>query len=154
MPTPFDSVEDLALIAIRDYKIDKLYNHSVEQFQQYLDGFLLTAIPNFRNCRQSLDYDIEQRQFNADLSSMEQSILADLWVIEWFNKETNDATQIQNKLQVASAFTSHSASQNLKEKSTYLDKLREGVDLKITQYQLQALPYPNASSAPSYFEGW
>lgn len=154
MPTPFDSVEDLALIAIRDYKIDKLYNHSIEQFQQYLDGFLLTAIPNFRNCRQSLDYDIEQRQFNADLSSMEQSILADLWVIEWFNKETNDATQIQNKLQVASAFTSHSASQNLKEKSTYLDKLREGVDLKITQYQLQALPYPNASSAPSYFEGW
>lgn len=154
MPTPFDSVEDLALIAIRDYKIDKLYNHSIEQFQQYLDGFLLTAIPNFRNCRQSLDYDIEQRQFNADLSSMEQSILADLWVIEWFNKETNDATQIQNKLQVASAFTSHSASQNLKEKSTYLDKLREGVDLKITQYQLQALLYPNASSAPSYFEGW
>lgn len=154
MPTPFDSVEDLALIAIRDYKIDKLYNHSIEQFQQYLDGFLLTAIPNFRNCRQSLDYDIEQRQFNADLSSMEQSILADLWVIEWFSKETNDATQIQNKLQVASAFTSHSASQNLKEKSTYLDKLREGVDLKITQYQLQALPYPNASSAPSYFEGW
>lgn len=154
MSTPFDSVEDLALIAIRDYKIDKLYNHSIEQFQQYLDGFLLTAIPNFRNCRQSLDYDIEQRQFNADLSSMEQSILADLWVIEWFNKETNDATQIQNKLQVASAFTSHSASQNLKEKSTYLDKLREGVDLKITQYQLQALPYPNASSAPSYFEGW
>ena len=154
MPTPFDSVEDLALIAIRDYKIDKLYNHSIEQFQQYLDGFLLTAIPNFRNCRQSLDYDIEQRQFNADLSSMEQSILADLWVIEWFNKETNDATQIQNKLQVASAFTSHSVSQNLKEKSTYLDKLREGVDLKITQYQLQALPYPNASSAPSYFEGW
>lgn len=154
MPTPFDSVEDLALIAIRDYKIDKLYNHSIEQFQQYLDGFLLTAIPNFRNCRQSLDYDIEQRQFNADLSSMEQSILADLWVIEWFNKETNDTTQVQNKLQVASAFTSHSASQNLKEKSTYLDKLREGVDLKITQYQLQALPYPNASSAPSYFEGW
>ena len=154
MPTPFDSVEDLALIAIRDYKIDKLYNHSIEQFQQYLDGFLLTAIPNFRNCRQSLDYDIEQRQFNADLSSMEQSILADLWVIEWFNKETNDATQFQNKLQVASAFTSHSASQNLKEKSTYLDKLREGVDLKITQYQLQALSYPNASSAPSYFEGW
>ena len=154
MPTPFDSVEDLALIAIRDYKIDKLYNHSIEQFQQYLDGFLLTAIPNFRNCRQSLDYDIEQRQFNADLSSMEQTILADLWVLEWFNKETNDATQIQNKLQVASAFTSHSASQNLKEKSTYLDKLREGVDLKITQYQLQALPYPNADSAPSYFEGW
>ena len=154
MPTPFDNVEDLALIAIRDYKIDKLYNYSIEQFQQYLDGFLLTAIPNFRNCRQSLDYDIEQRQFNADLSSMEQSILADLWVIEWFNKETNDATQIQNKLQVASAFTSHSASQNLKEKSTYLDKLREGVDVKITQYQLQALPYPNASSAPSYFEGW
>ena len=154
MPTPFDEIEDLALIQIRDYKIDKLYNQSVEQFHIYLDSFLIDAIPNFTRCRQNLDYDLEARQFNSDLTDMEKSILADLWVIQWFNKETQDTVQIQNKLQVSSSFTSHSASQNLKEKGSYLDKLKESVDWKITQYQLLDLPYPNKSSAPDYFDGW
>lgn len=155
MPTPFDNIEDLALIVVKDYKIDKLYqqsqlNQTPEQFQQYLDGFLISAIPNFNRCQQDLSVDLANRQFNASLTYMEQSILADLWVIEWFNKETQDATQIQNKLQVSSAFTSHSASQNLKEKSTYIDKLKENVDLKITQYQLLNI----SSDFKVKFEDW
>lgn len=154
MPTPFDSIEDLALIEIRDYKIDKLAQQSEVGLQTYLDSFLISAIPNFTRCRQSLSYDLAARQFSADLTLTEQSILADYWVIEWFSKEVNDSTQIQNKLQISSAFTTHSSAQNLKEKSAYLDKLREEVDWKVTQYQLTGLPYPNAESAPYYFEGW
>ena len=159
MPTSFDAIEDLALVVIRDYKIDKLYNLSEEQqkpelFTKYIDSFLIEAIPNFTRCKQDLSVDLENRNFYAELTFMEQSILADLWVIAWLKKEIQDVTQIQNKLQVSSAFTSHSASQNLKEKSTYLDKLNEEVDWKITQYQLQDLPFPNADSAPSYFGGW
>ena len=157
MPTSFDNIEDLALITIRDYKIDKLYNLSQdnqqpEQFQRYLDGFLLSAIPNFDRCIQSLEFDLENREFLVDLSLKEQSILADLWIIEWFSKETQDAVQINNKLQVSSAFTTHSAAQNLKEKSVYLDKLKETLNLKITQYQLSSLFNLN-KSASNFFEG-
>lgn len=148
MPTSFDTIIDQALITIQDYKLDKLYNQSEQAFQTYCDGFLISAVPNFTNCQQSLDYDTVTREFASALTNMEISILADLWCIEWFKKETQDSTQIQAKLQVSSGFTSHSAAQNLKEKSTYLDKLREKVSQKIVDYQLQDILKLES------FQGW
>ena len=134
--TSFDIVIDLALTTINDYKLKKLYNISKDGFQTYCDSFLIRAIPNFVRCKQPLTFNIESRSFEADLTQMEISILADLWVIEWFNKEIQDSTQVQLKLQ-SSSFSSHSAAQNIKEKSTYKDKLKESVSLKITEYLLE-----------------
>ena len=71
------------------------------------------------------------------MSSIEISILADLWAIEWFKKETQDSRKINALLQSSGSFKSHSAAQNLKEKSIYLDGLREKVEQKMTNYQLQ-----------------
>lgn len=147
--TKFDEIIDLALINIDDYKLDKLYNLSEEQFFKYCDGFLIRAIPNFIQCKQSLEYDLENRVFLNNLTRLEISILADLWVIGWWQKETQDATQIQAKLQVSSAFTSHSASQNLKEKSSYLDKMREKVKQKITEYEIYEYLFQGDN-----FQGW
>ena len=157
MGTSFDSVEDLGLIAVRDYKIDKLYNkylqdqnpETLAQFYRYLDSFLVEAVPNFLRCKQSLDYSLEQREFVVDLTTLEQSILADLFVIQWWKKETNDATQINLKLQVSSNFTSHSSAQNMKEKTTNIYKLMEDLDWKITQYQLAGI-----SSSPDFLGAW
>lgn len=146
MPTSFDSVIDLALITVNDYKLGKLLNQSQENFQTYCDGFLIAAIPQFYLCKQSLSYDLEARQFVADLTMFEQSILADFWVIQWFLKETQDAAQIANKLQVSSSFTMHSPAQNLKEKSSYLDTMREKVYQKINFYLTQdfdSIPHIN-----------
>ena len=136
MGTSFDDIIDLALISIKDYKLDKLYNLSKDAFIKYCDGFLIQAIPNFTQCKQSLDYDINNREFLNELTILEKNILADFWVIEWFKKETQDSAQLANKLQVSSAFTMHSPAQNLKEKSEYLDRLREKVYQKITDYWL------------------
>ena len=85
MPTSFDQVIDLALVTVDDYKLVKLYNQSQQGFQKWCDGFLLSAIPNFFQCRQSLDYDLTARQFVSELTNTEISILADLWIIEWVN---------------------------------------------------------------------
>ena len=139
MPTPtsFDTIIDLALRLIDDYKLIKLYNQSQTKFLAYCDGLLLAAVPNFFRCNQSLDYDATQRQFNNQLTSAEISILADLWILEWFKKETQDSRKINALLQSSGSFKSHSAAQNLKEKSTYLDGLREKVEQKMTNYQLQ-----------------
>lgn len=137
MPTSFDEIIDLALVAIDDYKLLKLYNKSQNEFLKYCDGLLVSAIPNFFRCNQSLDYDIVLRQFNNQLTETEISILADLWVLEWFKKETQDSRKINALLQSSGSFKSHSAAQNLKEKSSYLDGLREKVEQKITNYQLQ-----------------
>ena len=137
--TPFDKVIDLALVTVDDYKLVKLYNQSEEAFKKWCDGFLISAVPNFFQCRQSLDYDAVNREFVSDLTATEISILADLWVIEWFDRETQNSAKINALLQTTGSFKTHAASQNLKEKGVYLDSLREKVYQKITDYQLQDL---------------
>lgn len=137
MPTSFDTIIDLALTLIDDYKLIKLYNQSQTKFLAYCDSLLISAIPNFFRCNQSLEYTAETRQFNNELTNAEISILADLWILEWFKKETQDSRKINALLQSSGSFKSHSAAQNLKEKSTYLDGLREKVEQKMTNYQLQ-----------------
>lgn len=136
MGTSFDSIIDLALIVIDDYKLDKLLNQSQDGFQTYCDGFLISAIPNFFRCKQDLSYDANTRTFVSDLTNLEQSILADFWVIQWFTKEVQDATSIANVLQISSAFSTHSPASALKEKGTYLNYLREKVMQKINLYLL------------------
>ena len=137
MPTSFDTIIDLALTLIDDYKLIKLYNQSEQKFLAYCDSLLISAIPNFFRCNQSLEYTAETRQFSNQLTNAEISILADLWILEWFQKETQDSRKINALLQSSGSFKSHSAAQNLKEKSAYLDGLREKVEQKMTNYQLQ-----------------
>lgn len=137
MPTSFDTIIDLGLTIIDDYKLVKLYNISQRRFEQQCDAYLIAAIPNFTRCYKDLSYNTETREFVNELSSIEISILADLWAIEWFKKETQDSRKINALLQSSGSFKSHSAAQNLKEKSTYLNGLREKVEQKMTNYQLQ-----------------
>lgn len=139
MATSFSTIEDIALITINDYKIGKLYAKDEDGFLKYCDGFLITAIPNFFQCRQSLEYDLTNREFASDLTSSEISILADLWAIEWLERETQNAAQLANALQTSQSFKLHSPAQHIKEQSTFLDKLREEVDRKLTKYQLEDL---------------
>ena len=135
--TSFDEIIDIALVKVDDYKIMKVYNQSQDVFKQYCDGFLINAIPNFFQCKQSLDYNVDKRKFISDLTNVEISILADFWVIEWFNREIQNSTKINALLQTSGSFKTHAASQNLKEKGAYIDKLREKVYQKITDYLLQ-----------------
>lgn len=137
MPTSFDTIIDLGLTMIDDYKLVKLYNISQQRFYQQCDAYLIAAIPNFTRCYKDLSYDFENREFINELDSIEISILADLWAIEWFKKETQDSRKINALLQSSGSFKSHSAAQNLKEKLSYLDGLREKVSQKMTDYQLK-----------------
>lgn len=135
--TSFDEIIDIALVKVDDYKIMKAYNQSQDVFKQYCDGFLINAIPNFFQCKQSLDYNVDKREFISDLTNVEISILADFWVIEWFNREIQNSTKINALLQTSGSFKTHAASQNLKEKGAYIDTLREKVYQKIIDYLLQ-----------------
>lgn len=137
MPTSFDEIIDLALMLIDDYALKKLYDQSNQKFIMQCDAWLISAIPNFTRCNQSLEYDISKRQFTNTLTNMEISILADLWILEWMKRQTQDSRKINALLQSSGSFKSHSAAQNLKEKSSYLDGLREKVSQKMTDYQLQ-----------------
>lgn len=106
------------------------------EFKAYCDVFLMQAINNFIDCEQDLTYNLPNRVFIADLTPLEISILADYWGIAWMTRNVQDATQISLKLTSTGGFETHSEAQNLKEKSSWLDRLRERVEQKITQYQL------------------
>lgn len=141
MATSFDTIENQALVTVNDYKIAKLYAQGdAANFQSWLDGFLLTAVPNFLNCQQSLAYDATARTFTSDLTNIEVSILADLWIIAWWERERNNAAQIANKLQTNSSFKTNASSPNMKEKTVIIDGLRERVRQKmLNDYPLQSI---------------
>lgn len=134
--TSFDAIEDLALVVIDDYKLGKLYNQSVTEFQTYLDGFLVSAVPNFTQCKQPLTYDLTNREFASTLTQMEISILADFWVLAWWEREKNNAAELQNRLQTSQSFRGHSEAESLKEKRKNVESLRERVAQKCTDYEL------------------
>ncbi len=134
--TSFDAVENLALSIIEDYKLDKSYNKDYSQFQKYCDNFLFNALPQFTECRQSLTYDTETREFTVDLTNLEIYILSRYWVIAWWERENNNAAQIALKLGIKNQYSYNSESQNFKEKQNIIDKLREEVDRATQDYLL------------------
>lgn len=143
MATSFDTIEDLFLISVRDYRIDALASNQTV-LQQYLDGFLIKAVPNFTACLQDLSYDSVARTFASTFTNLENEILASLMEVEWFKSDVNDVTQINLHL-MNREFKLNSENENLKQKSEYLDRAREKAHQLATEYQLL-----NISSIPYY----
>ena len=134
--TNFDDIIDVALDVVDDYKLFKLHDQNIENFQAYCDGFLIQGIPQFTDCRQSLDYDAQARTFSSDLTVLEKFILSRYWLIAWWERETNNSAQIALKLGLKNQYSYNSESQNFKEKQNVIDKLREEVSRAIQQYLL------------------
>jgi hypothetical protein len=64
-----------------------------EDFESMLHGWLTSAIAKHRKCTHDLsDRDDELRQFNVDLTDIEQEILAILMVREWLAPQLNSVT--------------------------------------------------------------
>ena len=137
--TSFDQIETLALSIVEDYKLNKLFESSYDNFQKFCDGLLFNALPQFTECRQDLTYNVETREFGVDLTNLEIYILSRYWVIAWWERENNNAAQIALKLGIKNQYSYNSESQNFKEKQNVIDKLREEVDRATQEYLLLAL---------------
>lgn len=136
--TSFDTVIDRALTEIQDYKLAKLYQKSSADFQTYCDGHLVAAIPKFYQAKPIITYNATNRVFDRDLTDIEISIVANFWVLEWWEQQKNNAAQIELKLKTPSSFSYNSEAQNMKEKQVVIDKLREENNRLITGYQLMS----------------
>ena len=132
--TSFDTIETRALAVIEDYKLKKLFDSSIDGFEKYCDGLLMVAIPQFYECLKSLRYDEAARTFSEDLDEQEVSILANFFVITWWQRENNNAAQISLKLKTSQSFQFNSEAQNFKEKQNVIDKLREENARQINAY--------------------
>lgn len=136
MPTPYDDIIDLALVSIRDYKLDKLYDISLESFRTVMLGYLTRAIPNFDNCLNDLSLQ-DENGFLSELTMYEKDILADWTVIKWLDKEINDVRQITGMMQNKNEAHRYSEANLMKEKINMREVKREEVDRKQTQYGLR-----------------
>lgn len=134
--TSFDQIETLALSIVEDYKLNKLFENSYDNFQKFCDSLLFNALPQFTECRQDLSYNAETREFGVDLTNLEIYILSRYWVIAWWERENNNAAQIALKLGIKNQYSYNSESQNFKEKQNVIDKLREEVDRATQEYLL------------------
>lgn len=146
MATPFSTIYDEFLVSVRDYKLDKLYNLSPTNFNEYLQGFLLKAVPRFTNCIKNIQsYDTVLKQFNETLDLDEQTILSNLMVIEWLTREINDVTQFNLHLNDTD-FKRYAESNNLKEKNNHRDSLREIVNQDLVLYGLKHVNWQSWAS--------
>lgn len=95
--TSYETIYNRALSKIEDPTLAMLNDEDLENM---LYGWLTSAIAKHRKCTNDLsDRDDEIRQFNADLTDIEQEILAILMTREWVGQQLKSVT---NTLQVYS----------------------------------------------------
>lgn len=135
MGTPFSEIIDMAMIGIRDYKLDAIFINDPEVFDSIMIGYLLKSVPKFTGCKQSLEYDLDTNTFNSTLDAIEIDILADLVGMTWYIAEIQDVLEFKETLR-DSDFNRYSTGQNLKSRQTYLEMMKENYNQHITNYQL------------------
>ena len=89
MATSYEEIYNLASNKITDPEIALL---SQEDIEELCHGYLISAIPKFRKCKNDLsNRDDELRQFNVDLLDVEKEILAILVAREWLQPQLYSA---------------------------------------------------------------
>lgn len=90
--TTFETIYNKALIKLEDPTLAMLPEEDLENM---LHDYLTSAIAKFRKCEHDLsDRDEELKQFNVDLSDLEQEILAIMMVREWIAQRLHSVTNV------------------------------------------------------------
>ncbi|MBG9765820.1 hypothetical protein [Paenibacillus polymyxa] len=135
--TPYSKIFERFQGKIQDYTIDEMFLNSIEDYEDYLMGFLKSGLVKFSYCKNDLsDRDEENRSFTADLTELEQEILSQLMLGEWFEKEVNNILDMRLAIS-SSDWKRYSESQNFKEKAVLRDKAIERADSLMMQYYLK-----------------
>lgn len=126
MATPYSDVYDLFMLKITDYRLIELYQSSVVDFENFLQGWLKLSIADFLDdCDQDLtDRNDTANTFNFDMTDKNQVILAVFMVFHWLEKEVNDVLQM-NLSVTDRDFKHYAESKNLDSKTSYRDRLLE-----------------------------
>lgn len=143
MTTSLIDINDLFLTLIDDYRLNKLYEQSVSNFNTHLEGWLLFAIEDFSGiCTQELVYDESTQEFSVILTRKHKLILAQIMVKYWLHKEVFNVLQMNNFI-TDRDFKAHSAAQNLREKQAALAGKEEEISQLLLEYELSNNDWDN-----------
>ena len=135
MATSYKSIIDLALVVIRDYKLDKLFEASPTDFDIYMSGYLVKGLTRFRYCIKNLALrDDDDMEFEETLDDYEKSILADCVILEWLESEILDTMQITGMMMNKKEAQRYSEANLLREKLNLKVITNENLDRKIVAY--------------------
>lgn len=144
--TTFDEVFHVFLNSIQDYKIARLFRDDLRLAQDLIDTFFVRALPGFYNCTKDIvNLDEVNHAFRCKLDLREINIIVLHMEIAWMERVVNDITQMNLKI-TDSDFKTYSEEKNLKEKSAYLNGLREIVSQRMVEYGLYTTPFKEWAS--------
>lgn len=150
MGTPYSDVFDYFLTHVKDWKLTELYKISPNDFETYLLGFMVTSIPLFTNCRQSLARNDETKEFVETLTEQNVDVLSSIMVEKWLEKEVQDVRQMSLNINDRD-FKHYSEAQNLKEKSDQWGKIREKNSQMLVDYGFQDTTYWTNMLSGNYY---
>lgn len=131
--TPFSEVYDLFLQLCTDYRLLALLNTSEEDFETFVQSWLIFSVRDFSVCNQSLEFDTVNGGFVETLNNENKVILAQLMLKYWMSKLVFDVTQIN--LHVGDRdFKMPSEAANLKEKKDMLSRQQETCSQLLVSY--------------------
>jgi hypothetical protein len=143
LTTSLIDINDLFLTLIDDYRLNKLYEQSVSNFNTHLEGWLLFAIEDFSGiCTQELVYDESTQEFSVILTRKHKLILAQIMVKYWLHKEVFNILQMDNFIQDRD-YKAHSAAQNLREKQAALAGKEEEISQLLLDYEMSNNDWAN-----------
>lgn len=134
--TLYTDIFDLFTLRIKDWRLNALYNDGAGEtdFNAYLQGFLILAIPDFTNCTQDLeDRDDTLGTFNFEMTTANKVILSLLMTKKWLDKEIRDITQMSLHV-FDKDFKTYAEQTNLKAKQDYSTILAEEISQKLVDY--------------------
>ena len=134
MGTPLGEVYELFMHLVNDYRLQDLVEFSPEDFETYLEPWLIFAIAEFSGiCDQPLTYDKTTKTFDNELSLENKVILAKLMLKYWYEKVINDITQMNLHVE-GRGFNISSEALYLREKKEYLNAIKEECSQMLTDY--------------------
>ena len=117
------------------------YNDYIEDVDNMILGkmyaYLIKAIPHFEKCPKVFNRNEEEKQFNEDLTDVEKSILADLTVLSWLERENNDIRQFRAMIQNKAEANRYSEANLLRERTNKEMALKESINTRITTYDIK-----------------
>lgn len=138
MGTALSEIYDLFMQTVTDYRLIELFKTSEDDFETFLEAWLIFAINDFSICNQDLSIDALTNSFTVILTTENKVMLAKLMNKYWWQKLVNDITQI-NLHVMDRDFKMPSESQNLREKMAALNIAKEDCSQALTDYGYRKL---------------
>ncbi|MBF1543574.1 MAG: hypothetical protein HXO06_00090 [Prevotella salivae] len=145
MATKFQDIYDLFLSGIQDYELANIDEDVIDRF---LKQYLLLSLPYVIEANSDIeDIDVENEQFNIDLTLTEQALVAKAMTIVWVDRERKNL-DILRKTVGDRDYKTVSTADQLKQLTNTHTALRKELEQQLIDYS-----YRRGNNWSSFYRG-